>query len=150
VVFLKGFFFSLDSLIASSIMLAAVAFALSQPVENRQNLDDYRLDKVHLANIQSTSDWNSTYNTSDSVSKTVMVNFYNGSRSRAEKICSQYFSVEDKYGVFTSNSTSNSKICGNINVQTEDSLVSGTSVSPMFYVNGTVLGPREMTMVIRD
>lgn len=147
---MKGFFFSLDSLLAASVMLASFLMVLSQPVDNRQQLRDYRLDRVHTANMQLVQDWNNTYNTSDTVTESVMINLYNGSRPRAEDICSQYFNLSDRYGVFTSNSTESTKICGDINVRSQDTLISETSLTPMFKVNGSLLGPRRITMVIRD
>ncbi|EGQ44030.1 MAG: hypothetical protein J07AB43_03700 [Candidatus Nanosalina sp. J07AB43] len=147
---MKGFFFSLDSLLAASIMLASFLMVLSQPVENRQQLRDYRLDRVHTANMQPVQDWNSTYNTSNTVTESLMINLYNGSRSRAEDICSQYFNLNERYGIFTSNSTENTQICGKINIRPQDNLISETSITPIFKVNESMLGPRKITMVIRD
>lgn len=147
---MKGFYFSLDSLLASSVMLAAFLMMLSQPVNNPQELENYKLDRVHLANIQEAQNWNSTYNSSDTVSSLLIFNYFNGSQQQAESICRNYFGINERYGVFVSNQTYRSKICGNIKVEKVDTLVSQTTITPEVKVNSTFIHPKHLTMVIHD
>jgi hypothetical protein len=123
--------------------------AMSQPVDSSPQLESHKLDRVHLASMQSISQWNSSYSSKSKVSSVIVERYYEGSRNSAEQICSDYFGLEEDYAVYASSNVS-SKVCGNYDVKSEDSLVSETGFVPDVQVNGSFTGPVQLTMVIKD
>lgn len=146
---MKGFYFSLDALLASSVILAAFIMVMSQPVDSSPQLESYKLDRVHLASMQSIAQWNSTYGSERKVSSAIVKNYYGGNRSKARQICANYFNPGEKYAVYISNKTS-SKVCGSYNVKPEDSLIAETGFIPDTKINGSFTGSLRLTMVIKD
>lgn len=146
---MKGFFFSLDSLAASSVLLALFVFVVSQPTEDPDPSGMYHLDAVHIGNFQSVTSWNASYNTSKTVNHYIMSKYFQGDTATARGVCSQYYDVDNgtSYGVFTSNNT---RICGQLSASQEDSVLSETATVTPVRANRSIIGPVQLTMVIPD
>lgn len=147
---MKGFYFSLDSLLASSIMLAVIGLLISYPAENADSNKPYQLDKIENSLMQPIEQWNSSYNSSDTVLGYVKSKFFNGSRQEAENICEMYFKVDDEYAVYLTNSSFNQKICGDYSIASEDELDTKQVLSPSVISNNTIIEPKSAVMVIKN
>jgi len=147
---MKGFFFSLDSLVASSVMLAVFALLLSQPADVNTKPDSYKLDRVYTSSMQEMNSWNQTYNTSLKVSSYITDRVLEGDAQKAIEVCRRYFNVTEEYGVFISNESRQMKICGNVNVASAENLLSETAFASSVKANDSLWGPNQLTMVIKD
>lgn len=147
---MKGFYFSLDAVLASSILLAMVTMLVTYPASQAPQNQDHRLDLIHTAALQPVEKWNSSFNTSDTVLEYIKRKYYGGDYSTAVEFCRDYFVVEEEYAVYLVNNSHETKICGSYNLSARDNIISRQSITPAIYVNNTVIPPNSALMVIND
>jgi hypothetical protein len=137
---MKGFYFSMDALMAAMVLIAATAVLIGYRDQVDQK-DPYQLSMLHTASLQETQDWNNSKNSN----LTVLAHIY---RNRND--CSDYFdNVSEKYALYFVNSTTREKICGNLEVSQKD-LSSSQTLIPDVKVNSSFQGPKKAVMVMKN
>jgi hypothetical protein len=147
---MKGFYFSMDALIASMILLATTAMIM----DYRPSSNDYEqpsdLANLHAASMQEVADWNNSRNSQKTVLGQIYTLYYEESPSEAENLCSNYFNLSQTYALYVSNSTDRQKICGSYTPSTSDELASSQAIIPDTPVNSEFRGPYTATMVMKN
>ncbi|QGA81003.1 hypothetical protein [Candidatus Nanohalobium constans] len=146
----KGFYFSMDALTASMILLAAVGMIMAHNPRNDQNSDSPDLDLLHTASIQETSQWNSSINSSKTVLSHIYRQHYAGNSTKADEICNNYFNRSKRFALYMSNTTQRDKICGGLKPSEEDKLIADQIITPDIKINNTFVGPRKAVMVVSN
>lgn len=146
---LKGFYFSMDALIAASVLLAMMGFLITYQDRPEQRWSDPQLDQIHTASVQTVSEWNDTKNSSSSVLERIYRQYYEGNKSEAETLCRNYFVTDSEYAIFMADSESREKICGDKVLDGSD-LISERTIAPDLKVNQTFIGPKTAVMVMKD
>jgi len=147
---MKGFYFSLDALTASMVLLAVTGMLAAYSPSPADPQKPIELDYIHTASIQDISDWNSSKEPDRTVLSEIYYQYYSGNQSEAEDLCRGYFNFSSKYGLYFSNSTERHKICGgltpgqNSNLEAEQTPVSDTKI------NGSFIGPKTAVMVVNN
>jgi len=145
---MKGFYFSLDAILASSVMLSAFMMVSSQPTSMQERTDDYRLDLLYSSNLQGMEEWNESFNTNKNVLPYLAKQYYEGNSSKAKSVCESYFSIEPSYAIYIENKKQVKKLCGDINSSEITDVDSETISIPDFQTNNTFKGYSRATMVI--
>lgn len=144
---MKGFYFSLDALTASMILMATVAMVSGYNQEAPAVQKPFQLDNVHTASIQETSKWNNTINSESSVLGHIYTQYFQNP-SEAEKICNEYFNQTQNYALYMVNSTSQQKICGDYSISQESNLAVKQTLFPDLPVSSEFRGPYKAVMVM--
>jgi len=88
---MKGFYFSLDAMTASMVLLATVAMISTYDQEPSVDRHPVQLDNIHAASMQDVSDWNNSINSDNSVLGHIYTQYFETSPSKAQQICDNYF-----------------------------------------------------------
>lgn len=147
---MKGFYFSLDSLLAASIMIGMMTFLLnfSSPEPSQSNVPE--LDLIDTSTVQVISNWNSSYPSSDTVIDYINEKYHRGEVSEAREVCNQYFDIEPKNSVFIGNSSGYQKICGDLSLDELENTASNSIIIPSVKVDGGLTSPKQAVLVIED
>ncbi|MFB6158177.1 MAG: hypothetical protein ABEJ95_00785 [Candidatus Nanohalobium sp.] len=145
---LKGFYFSLDAILATSVLMGVImlltGYTSGEPAEKR--IPD--LDQIHNSAVQKVSNWNSSIDSSKTVLGHIYYQYYSGNISRAEQTCLSYFRIEKPYALYMINSTHRQKICGSI--QKDAELATESVITPDIPVNQNFQGPKKAVLVVED
>ena len=144
---MKGFYFSLDALTASMILMATVAMISSYDQGAAANKEPVQLDNLHSASIQRASNWNKSTNSTNSVLGHIYTRYFENP-SKAQETCENYFNQTDSYALYLVNSTSQQKICGDYSVTPESNLAVEQTLAPDVPVNSEFKGPYKAVMVM--
>lgn len=147
---MKGFYFSLDALLAISILLAIVSMLIAYPQKTIDKSNTPELDYIHTSTMQPVDKWNNSYNNSEPVIEYIYSLYYSGNLSKAETVCNNYFAVNEKYAVFFVDKNSRDKVCGTYNVGNNDNIKSSETIVPDISVNKSFYGPKKAVMVIQN
>ena len=147
---MKGFYFSLDALLAVSILLAIVSMLIAYPQQTLEKPNKPELDYIHASTMQPVNKWNESYNTSKTVIEHVYSLYYSGNSSEARNICRSYFEVNEKYALFFVDQDSRNKICGTYKLGNNDDLKTSEVVLPDIPINKSLIGPKKAVMVIQN
>jgi hypothetical protein len=147
---MKGFYFSLDALTASMVLLATVAMIMSYAPPKEEQKKPMQLDNLHTASMQQISDWNRSMESDRSALEYIYRLYYEDSPSAAEDLCGKYFNLSKPYAVYVSNSTYRQKMCGGDLVSQSDSLAVSETVMPDIQVNSDFRGPYKAVMVMKN
>lgn len=145
---LKGFYFSLDAMTASMILLATATMLLGFTQEVKPGEKPVELDKLHTASMQNINNWNESYNSR----KTVLGYIYQQhlSGSNPETVCDNYFNISKNYALYFSNSTDRVKVCGDYSPTNSDQLAVEETITPDLRVNSSFKGSYNAVMVVQD
>lgn len=146
---LKGLYFSLDSLLASLVLIASASLVLGYTSPPQTEKKPLQLDKIHTASIQKVSDWNSSIDSGRTVMGYIYVQHHENP-SEVAGTCGDYFNYSRPYALYFSNSTHREKVCGSYNPGESDSVTLEESLTPDVPVNSTFEGPSKAVMVIND
>jgi len=130
---LKGFYFSMDALMASMVLIAVTGFLISYNPDVEKE-EPQKLSKLHSGSVQDVSEWNSSIKTDRSVIEQIAYYQLSGSPNQSERLCESYFSQEESYGVYLVGDGRN-LICGDIEVTNSSLAVSEVQV-PRVYSSG--------------
>lgn len=147
---MKGFYFSLDALLASSVLLALVMTLMAYPVADTSDQENIDLDLIDVAALQPVKHWNSTFNSSTSVIGFIAEEYYAGNTGQAEIICKNYFDVDNEYALYIGNSTKQYKVCGNYSLSENDNLETKGVVTPVIKSGNDLIKPKKALMVVQD
>lgn len=156
---MKGYIFSLDALIASSLVISVAGFLITQSGAEIDSINyestKYQENILEISSKQSYQDYNqstsikwdeSIISQEKTVLEEVYHQHYSGNSSIPQKICDNYFNF-DNYSLYFVNKTSRSKVCGFLSInQSQTLVVSETFVSDV-RVNGTFLGSKKAILV---
>lgn len=147
---LKGFYFSLDALTASMILIAVVGMLTLYQPNPQQKHQPYQLDFLETASIQKTSSWNESIQTKETVLTHLYKKYYGGQKQLAEERCLKYFENDKKYNIYFANTSARHKICGNLNIKQSQNLVSQKTQIPHVKINNTYQDQKAAIMVVKD
>lgn len=147
---MKGFYFSLDALTASMVLLAVVGMLASYSPRPEEPQKPFELDYLHTASMQNTSDWNVSKDSDRTVLSEIYYQYYSGNQGEADNICNQYFNFSKSYGLYFSNTTERDKICGNLNPSRESNLETEQTTVPDIKINDSFIGPKTAVMVVNN
>ena len=143
---MKGFYFSLDALTASTVLLAAAMMVvLYQPAPHSPEKPE-ELGLLHSASMQDAQDWNSSLREG-----TALENIYTEyfrDKSKAESICDNYF--QGRYALFLVNKTDRLKACGGLNINKVENIRTESTIIADKPVNQKSKGPYKAVMVMPD
>lgn len=147
---MKGFYFSLDALLAASILMGVMLMLINYQERPNRDRPEVDLDQLHTSLLQDVSDWNKSMNSSRTVIGQIYYSYYSGNLSEAEKICSGYFRTDKKFALYFGNSTETNKACGNYSVSGPQNTVSEHVIVPDIPVNESFIGPQRAVLVMPD
>lgn len=147
---MKGFYFSLDSLLAASIILAVMMMLINYDEPRALQEEKVGLDLLQTSSIQEVSNWNNSYPSSQAVMDYIYRRHYQGDNSEAGAVCRQYFETESPSSLFMGDDAGYQKICGGYEIEDSQDTVSSSLVLPSIEVNGSLIGPKEAVLVIEN
>jgi hypothetical protein len=144
---MKGFYFSLDALTASMVLMATVAMISSYDQGPSTNNQPVQLDNLHAASMQQSSDWNNSIDSGNSVLGRIYTQYFE-QPAKAKQTCQNYFNQSQDYALYLVNSTSQEKICGDYTVSQQSNTAVEQSLAPDLPVNSDFRGPYKVVMVM--
>jgi hypothetical protein len=148
---IKGFYFSLDAMMASTILLAAVGMIASYTPQDSESSQPVELNYLETSSMQKISEWNkSMEKKNQTVIEYIYRNRIRGDNGEADKICKNYFNITKNYTIFYYNKTTNSNLCGGLKTQLTDQLKSEKIALPDIKENSSYQGAKMASMVIKD
>jgi hypothetical protein len=147
---LKGFYFSMDAMMASMILLALASMLLSYSSTAEDSEKPLELEKLETAAIQQVNEWNKSKNSTKKVLSYIFAKHYK-KPSKTGKICDKYFEISGPYALYASNSTKRTKICGSMtdpsqyeNLKAEQTLIPDQPIDSQFK------GSHTATLVVKN
>lgn len=147
---MKGFYFSLDALTASMVLMALIAMLATFTPETNTEKKPYQLDYIQTASVQSAEAWNSSLPGNETVLQYIHEQHLTGNSSEVTETCNSYFSFSPGYALFFSDQEEMEKVCGGISVSDEQNLAINRVLLPDRKINGAFHGPVTATLVIKD
>lgn len=144
---LKGIYFSLDALIAASVLLALTGFLISYSERAAGREIPPELEQLHVSSIQEISEWNQSIESRRTVLGYIYQEYYEGKEDESRSICRKYFELDSRYGLYFVNSSENQRVCGDYTVGNQ-SISTTQTLAPNIIVNGTFVGPKTAIMVV--
>jgi len=145
---LKGFYFSLDALTASMVLIAAVGMLATYTPQTAEPKKPFQLDYLETAAMQNLTYWNMSKEYRNTVLTNIYTQYYSGNTSKAQNVCSSYFNFSRNYALYFSNSTQRDKVCGSLENSKEQELAANQVLVPDEKINGSFQNPKIATMVI--
>lgn len=147
---LKGFYFSLDALLAASVIMGMMLMLIGYQQKQNMQSQELALDQLDTALIQEVSEWNKSKNSSKTVLGYIYYQHFSGNHTEAEKTCTSYFQIEKKYAFYIGDATSITKICGQYQVMAPVDTASRHVIAPDLMINNTFIGPKKAVLVMPD
>lgn len=147
---MKGFYFSMDALTASMILLAAVGMLMAHSPQNNTKSGSYKLDLLNTASMQQVNDWNQSFNSNKTAISYIYSQHYVGNNSKADEACNIYFNQTGRFALYMSNTTHRDKICGGLEPDEEQSLIAKQVLTPDVKINNTFAGPKTAVLVVSN
>ena len=145
---LKGFYFSLDALLAASIILGIMVMMIGYNEKSRAERENVNLDQLHTSALQEVGEWNESIDSSRTILGYIYQKQYSGEASIASETCEDYFRMDENYALYFSNSTEATKICGGLEADEANNIESEHIIAPDIQVNETFTGPRRAVLVV--
>ena len=142
---LKGFYFSLDALTASTVMIAiaGLLFAYNPSLAT----EPQKIDSLHISAKQDYDDWNQSSQKQGKVLTEIYRRYYSGDHSSASKLCQNYFK-QKSFTLYFENNTHRDKICGNLTTQKKQSLITSQTPIADVKINKSFIGPKTAVMAV--
>lgn len=147
---MKGFYFSLDALTASMVLLATVGMISSYSPQPDTGNKPTQLDQLHTAVEQKVSEWNSSLKSDNTVLGYIYSKYYEESASSARQTCQNYFKTTRSYALFIVNETERIRVCGNLDISKESEIAVRETFVPDIPVNSKLRGPYKAVMVMKN
>lgn len=145
---MKGFYFSLDALTASMILLATVGMLSTYTPQPEEKQEPFELGYLHAAASQNITNWDKTAQTQEKVLTHIYRQYHLGNTAKTNEICQNYFKFSKKYALYFSNNTHRKKACGQLSLDFSQNLATEQVIVPDVKINNRFIGPKTATMVI--
>ena len=147
---MKGFYFSLDAITASMVLIALIGMLTVFTPETQSAKEPYQLDYLETASIQDAGDWNNSLPENETVLEHIQRHQVLGNASRVEEVCDSYFDFSGGYALFFSDEDDRQKICGDLTVSPAQNLAVNRVLMPDTEINGTFKGPKTAVLVMKN
>ena len=142
---LKGFYFSLDALTASTVMIAITGLLLAYNPSGTAETQE--IGSLHVSAKQDYADWNKTSEKQGKVLTEIYRRYYSGNQSSAENLCQEYFS-QKKFALYFENNTQRDKACGTLKPQNSQSLITSQTPVADIKISNSYKGPKTAVMAV--
>ena len=142
---LKGFYFSLDALTASTVMIAITGLLLAYNPSGTAETQE--IGSLHVSAKQDYADWNKTSKKQGKVLTEIYQRYYSGNHSSAENLCQEYFDQDD-FALYFENNTQRDKACGTLKPKNSQSLITSQTPVADIKINNSYKGPKTAVMAV--
>lgn len=146
---IKGFYFSLDALTATTILIAVTGMLISVNTTKDYSENTQEVDGLYVSAQHPYKEWNKSNKNQKKVLTEIYYRYYSGNKSDAQKLCNKYFKTE-KYNLYFENRTKRVKACGNINLKQNQNLISTQVPVTNIKINKSFIGPQKAIMVAKN